>query len=383
MTRALFVTGSLAHGGAERHAIALMSRLAERRHECHAVYVKGGAAQLERLRPRGGATVQCLDAARYFDVSALRRLARHLLRIEPAAIVAANPYALMYAALAMRLSGRRVPLVVTFHSNRLLGLKEQLQMAAYRPLFWGADCAVFVCQSQSRYWRWRGVCARRNEVIYNGVDTDAFSGARDPGAGARMRAALGFRDADYVIGVTALLRPEKNHLQLVDALALLRARGIPAKALLVGDGPMREAILARARDRRVADDVVMTGLQHDVRPYVAACDVMTLCSVTEAFSLSALEAMALGKPVVHSEVGGAAEMISPGHNGELFPVGDTGAYVGKLTLLAERAVSGPMGRNARLVVQALFSERTMVDRYEKVLLELCTKPLRPGAALAG
>lgn len=383
MTRALFVTGSLAHGGAERHAIALMNRLSERRHECHAVYVKGGAGQLERLRLRGGATVQCLDAARYFDVSALRRFAHHLLRIEPAAIVAANPFALMYAALAMRLSRRRVPLVVTFHSNRLLGLKEQLQMAAYRPLFWGADCAVFVCESQRRYWRRRGVCARRNEVIYNGVDTDAFSGARDPGAGARMRAALGFRDTDYVIGVAALLRPEKNHLQLVDALARLRAKGIPAKALLVGDGPMREAIRVRARARRVEDDVVITGLQHDVRPYVAACDVMTLCSFTEAFSLSALEAMALGKPVVHSAVGGAAEMIRPGHNGELFPVGDTGAYVDKLTVLADREVSGRMGRNARLVVRALFSELAMVDRYEKVLLELCAKPLRPGEALAG
>ena len=383
MTRALFVTGSLAHGGAERHAIALMTRLAERRHECHAVYVKSGAGQQERLRLRGGATAQCLDAARYLDLSALRRFARHLLRIEPAAIVAANPYALMYAALAMRLSRRRVPLVVTFHSNRLLGLKEQLQMAAYRPLFWGADCAVFVCESQRRYWRWRGVCARRNEVIYNGVDTDAFSGARDPGAGARMRAALGFRDADYVIGVAAVLRPEKNHLQLVDALALLRARGIPAKALLVGDGPMREAILARARDRRVAGDVVVTGLQHDVRPYVSACDVMTLCSFTEAFSLSALEAMALGKPVVHSAVGGAAEMIRPGHNGELFPVGDTAAYVDRLAALCDRELSVRMGGNARRVVQALFSERTMVDRYERVLLQLCAKPLRPGEALAG
>jgi glycosyltransferase involved in cell wall biosynthesis len=105
--------------------------------------------------------------------------------------------------------------------------------------------------------------------------------------------------------------------------------------------------------------------------------------VTESFSLSALEAMALGKPVVHAEVGGAAEMICPGHNGYLFPVGDTGAYVGKLTDLADRAVSERMGRNARLVVQALFSERTMVNRYEKVLLELCAKPLRPGEVVTG
>jgi glycosyltransferase involved in cell wall biosynthesis len=382
MARLLFVTGSLRHGGAERHSIALMNRLAERRHECHAVYVKSGADLLERIRLRGGGTVHCLGAQRYFDWAALRRFATRLGRLEPAAIVAANSYALMYAALAMRLAHRRVPLIVTFHSTRLLGLKEQLQMAAYRPLFWGADCAVFVCESQRRYWRRRVVFSRRNEVIHNGVDTQAFSSARIDGAGERMRAALGFRDADYVIGLAAVLRPEKNPLQLVDAIALLRARGIPAKALFIGDGPMRSAAEARARERRVANHVVITGYEHDVRPHLAACDVMALCSFTEAFSLAALEAMAMGKPVVHSEVGGAAEMICAGHNGALFPAGDTAAFASALEALADRAASRRLGSNARRTVEALFSEGTMVDRYERLLLELCGKRLRPGEELA-
>jgi glycosyltransferase involved in cell wall biosynthesis len=382
MTRAMFVTSSLSHGGAERHSISLMNRLAERRHECHAVHVKGGAGQLERLRLRGGGTVHCLGAARYFDWAAVQRFAAHLGRIEPAAIVAANPYALMYAALAMRLARRRVPLIVTFHSTRLLGLKEQLQMAAYRPLFWGADCAVFVCESQRRYWRRRVVFSRRNEVIHNGVDTQAFSSARVDGAGERMRAALGFRDADYVIGLAAVLRPEKNPLQLVDAIALLRARGIPAKALFIGDGPLRSAAEARARERRVANHVVITGYEHDVRPHLAACDVMALCSFSETFSLAALEAMAMGKPVVHSEVGGAAEMICAGHNGALFPAGDTAAFASALEALADRAASRRLGSNARRTVEALFSEGTMVDRYERLLLELCGKRLRPGEELA-
>lgn len=383
MTRALFVTGSLSHGGAERHSIALMNRLAERRHECHAVYVKSGADQLGRIRLRGSGTVQCLGAARYFDWAALQRFATHLGHLEPAAIVAANAYALMYAAWAMRLARRRVPLIVTFHSTRLLGLKEQLQMAAYRPLFWGADCAVFVCENQRRYWRRRAVFSRRNEVIHNGVDTQVFSSARVDGAGERMRAALGLRDADYVIGLAAVLRPEKNPLQLVDAIALLRARGIPAKALMIGDGPMRAAVEARARERRVANDVLISGFQQDVRPHIAACDVMALCSFTEAFSLAALEAMAMGKPVVHSEVGGAAEMIHAGRNGALFPAGDTAAFAHALEALADRSSSRYMGRNARRTVEALFSEETMVDRYEKLLLELCGKAARPGEAVTG
>jgi L-malate glycosyltransferase len=119
-------------------------------------------------------------------------------------------------------------------------------------------------------------------------------------------------------------------------------------------------------------------LQHDVRPYVAACDVMALCSLTETFSLAALEAMAMGKPVIHSELGGAAEMIVPGRNGFLFPAGDTRALVQRLALLAERALRERMGNEARAVVKSLFSEKVMVDRYERLLLELCGA--RPAAA---
>lgn len=383
MARLMFVTGSLRYGGAERHSITLVNRLAERGHECHAVYVKSGAEQLDRIRLRDGASVYCLDAARYFDIAALRRFARHISGIKPAAIVAANPYALMYAALAMRWAHARVPVMVTFHSTRLLGLKEQLQMAAYRLLFWAADCAVFVCESQRRYWVRRAVFARRNEVIYNGVDTDEFKDARPAGEVARQRAALGFRESDYVIGIAAVLRPEKNHVQLVDAIARLRAQGLPARALIIGDGPMRAAVEARARARGVEREVVFCGFQHDVRPFVAACDVMVLCSFTEAFSLAALEAMALGKPVVHSDVGGAAEMILPGRNGYLFPAGDAGALAGKLALLAERAVCRSMGASARQVVQARFSEKAMVDRYEQTLLALCGEPSRQQAAAAG
>jgi glycosyltransferase involved in cell wall biosynthesis len=81
--------------------------------------------------------------------------------------------------------------------------------------------------------------------------------------------------------------------------------------------------------------------------------------------------MALSRPIVHSDVGGAAEMIFPGRNGYLFPVGDTAALVERLAILADGAVARRMGQSARELVESRFSEKTMVDRYEKVLLELC------------
>jgi|SRR5882672_1886225 len=371
MLRIIFVTGSLAHGGAERHAITVMNRLSERGHQCHAVYIKNNASQLGRIRLRDGGTIRCLGAARYFDPRALADFAAHVSRIRPSVIVAANPYALLYSSLALRLARLRAPLVVTFHSMRLVSMKEQIKMLFERLFFWLADCVVFVCERQKRFWQLRGVLARRNEVIYNGVDTDHFRDRENPQERARLRSALGFSDTDYVIGIPAVLRPEKNPLQLVDAAARLRSMNVPARVLMIGDGEMRAAIEARARALGVEREVTITGLQQEVRPYVAACDVVTLCSHTEAFSLAAIEAMSLGRPVVHSDVGGAAEMIFPGWNGFLFPAGDTGAFVDRLAILADRAVATRMGRNARGVVEKLFSEKTMVDRYEQTLLDLC------------
>ena len=366
--RLLFITGSLTHGGAERHTVTLLNRLAGRGHECHAAYVQDNANQLERLE--GAASVECLHAKSYLDLKAIGRLAVLISRIRPSAVVAANPYAMMYASLALRQAGVRAPLAVTFHTTLLAGAKQWLQMLYYRPFFWSADCLVFVCENQRRHWLRRLVSGRANRVIHNGVDPDHW---RSPGVEARtrMRRVLGLADGDYVVGMCAVFRPEKNHLQLVEAVAKLRARGIPARALLIGDGPMRPAIESRARDLGVAADVVIAGFHQDVRPLLAASDVVALPSTSvETFSLAALEAMALARPVVLSDIGGAAEMVRPEENGFLFPAHDTPALVSSLAALAEPAARERMGAAARTTVEARFSERAMVDRYEGLLQQL-------------
>jgi glycosyltransferase involved in cell wall biosynthesis len=377
--RILFVTGSLVHGGAERHAITLANRLAERGHTCHFAYVKDDPAQLGRLRlgPRG--EVECMYATRYLDGGALLRLHKRIVKSQPTVLVAVNQYALMYATLAARWAAAggnaRAPLATIFHSTLYRNAKERLQMLLYRPFFWAAHRAVFVCEAQRRHWRKRQVFGRRDEVIYNGVDLEHWS-ARPAEERRRLRAALGLGDADRVIGLSAVLRPEKNPVQLVEALALLRRRAAagdaPFRALFIGDGPLRGEVEARAKQLGVAADVLVTGFQQDVRPFLAACDVAVLTSFTEAFSLAAIEAMALGLPLVHSEVGGAAEMVRHGRNGFLFPPGDTAALADRLAKLAERGTRERMGARAREAVEAQFSEPAMVDAYERMFLELET-----------
>ena len=366
--RALIITGSLAHGGAEHHAITLANGLAARGHECHLVHVKPPNDQATRLELAGRGTVRCLNAKTYLDRHAIARLASAIAWFRPTVIVAANPYALMYTTLARAMVSYRGAMVVIYHSTRWPGIKEQSKLLAYRPLMWAADCAVFVCEYQRRYCLRRGLLSRRNIVIHNGVDTARFVGQSDETTRRARRASLGFAASDYVIAFPAALRPEKNHKQLVDAVAELSAEGIHAHALCVGDGAERSAIVAHAHKNRVSDRIVITGFCDDVRPFVGASDVVAICSVTEALSLAAIEAMAMGKPVVHSEVGGVAELIDHGYSGLLFPVGDTGRLVQRLRSLTNYPTAAAMGDRARRAIEARFTVESMVDSYEQLLL---------------
>jgi glycosyltransferase involved in cell wall biosynthesis len=368
--RLMFLTGSLAYGGAEHHTITLANRLAERGHECDAAWVKPESAQLERLRLSDGSAL-CLEAACYLDLRAVKRLAAALAHRRPSAVIAANPYALMYASLARALARARVPLIVIYHSTRWPGLKEQAKLLAYRLCMWAAERAVFVCEYQRRYCLRRGLRSRRNTVIHNGVDLERFHAVATPGERRALRSALGYGDADYVLGIAGGLRPEKNQAQLLEATAQLRARGLAAKALLIGDGATRGALARRARALGMAQHLTITGFREDIRPYMTACDVMCVCSLTEALSLAAIESMAMARPLVHSQVGGAAELIESGRNGLLFPVADTAALVDCLVQLADAGARAAMGRAARSTVESGFSERCMIDRYEQLLREVC------------
>lgn len=366
--RIVIITGSLAHGGAEHHAVTLANGLAARGHECHFVHVKPPGDQSIRLDLAGRGTIRCLNATTYLDRHAITRLASALAWLRPTVVVAANPYALMYATLARAMAGCRAPTVVIYHSTRWPGVKEQSKLLAYRPLMWSADCAVFVCEHQRRYCLRRGLLSRRNIVIHNGVDTARFCDHRDETTRRTHRASLGFAASDFVIALPAALRSEKNHTQLVDAVAKLSATGVEAHALCVGDGAERGALEAHARTRRVSDRLVITGFRDDVRPFLSASDVVAICSLTEALSLAALEAMAMAKPIVHSEVGGATELIDHGCSGLLFPVGDTDRLVQCLRRLTDFPTAAAMGVRARVAIEARFTVEMMVEQYEQLLL---------------
>jgi glycosyltransferase involved in cell wall biosynthesis len=174
----------------------------------------------------------------------------------------------------------------------------------------------------------------------------------------------------------ARFSPQKNHCQLIDAIRILRSRGYPAKALLVGNGPTQPNIEQYARKNGLLEHIVFAGFQQDVRPYTSAFDVGVLCSIAEAAPLAALEMMAMGLPVILSNVGGAAEMVLPGETGFLFPPGDTMSLVSFLQTLSDPLKRETVGRAASQFVAANFAADPMLDSYRDFLTGLLVESRR-------
>lgn len=355
----VFVLEDLGYGGVQRHTIDLAQALPPTMtaHLCVIGPVAEGTA--ERL---GGLGFSALGH-RALRPQAWRALGVALRELEPDVVVSLNQVATLAvtAARAMRLV--RAPHVVALHSTTITNLAGWIRTAPFVPAVRFADALIFISANQQAFWTRWGLSARRNVLVRNGIRAERF-----PRPAGRMRAeqrqALGYEPDDFVIGLTAMFRWEKNHNQLLDAVLRLRQQGVPAKALLVGDGPTRGAVTAHAEALGLTDHVRFTGQAADVKPYLAAMDVGVLCSTAvETLSLAALEAMASGVPMVMSDVGGASEVVVNGESGYLFPAGDTEALTDRLARCAEPDHRALLADAAYIRATTQFSYEAMVDGY--------------------
>jgi len=359
----LFIVNSLETGGAEKQVVSLLNNLDARRFRLHLAYLKRNEKLLPQLRQERLAKLLCCDVARRVDGNAIRRLRELIVGSGIDVVVCTNEYSTLYGWLALRGAGTEAKLVTVFHSTVLRGFRERAQMLLYRQLFNRSDLLVYVCESQRAYWRARGIHPKADEVVYNGIDTDYYTDRRSSEELRDFRDSLGLRDEDYVVGLCSVLRAGKAHGDLLAAISRLRSEGLPAKALLIGDGPERGAIERTVSQLGLQDHVLITGLQQDVRPFVGACDVMALVSHSECFSLAALESLSLGKPMVMSNVGGAAELVAHGEHGFLFEPGDIDALASHLRMLTSRPLREHFSRAAALRIRERFTVRVMSERF--------------------
>lgn len=368
MPRVLFIVNSLNPGGAERHVVSLVNHLETREFPRTLAYLHPGEALLGEIATGALEAVISCRVRQKVDLEVAKRLARLIDHDGVDVIYCTNLYSMLYGVIARAQSKRRPRLIMAFHTTLLGSWRNRLQMAFYWLLFRQCDHLIYVCGNQRRHWRQRGLRARSDGFIYNGIDTDHFSFAAVMDEARGVRKKLGFSSDELVVGICAGLRPEKAHGDLLAAIARLRAEGVAARCLVIGDGAERANVERRIAELGLEAEVVIVGFQSDVRPWVAACDVMAIVShAVETFSISALESMALERPMIMSRIGGAEEQVTDGLNGFVYDAGDIGALTACLKKCSDSAERGRMGANARTVVTTRFGLKAMVQSYEELL----------------
>lgn len=360
----LFVCNSLGIGGAEAHVVSLLNRLDTAQFRLNLAYLKPDSRLLPQLHAARLQSMQCVEVGSRIDARAVRRLAAQIDEQQIDLLVCTNNYSMLYGFLARRRARRPLRIIEVFHTTQLHSLKERVQSLLYRHLFARCDLLVYVCRNQMLHWQKEGVRCRRQTVIYNGIDTEHYQDRYTPADKIAVRARFGVSADDYLIGLCASFRPEKAHGDLLEALHRLRRANPRARALLIGDGAGRAQIEGRIQALGLRGSVGITGFQTDVRPFVSACDVMVLTShAIETFSLSALESMSMGKPLVLSRVGGADEQVEEDVNGYLFAPGDIDALTRHLDAMADPSVRQRMGARARAIARTRFHVADMVAAF--------------------
>jgi len=374
----LLASGS--NGGAQEHLFNLVTRIDRERYDVSIVSLTAGSA-IRRLE-RTGIPVCVIDEPE--DEAAIQAVATHL-----AAVGADVVHAHMYRAeviatqAAWRLAGlghHRPYIVSTVHSSRIRSDEDRALLRRLTPKI---DQLIAVSKAIVRKIEDEGRVGAPVTLIYNGVDLQRYV---DQEACCTLHEEYDIPDGAPIVGVVARLEPEKGHPTLLEAWPRVLERVPNAHLLIVGEGSRREALESQALDlglmqrqasqtetdlaavrRTTPDSVTFTGRRDDIPSVTAALDVAVLPSYREAQGLSILEAMALSRPVVASNVGGIPEMIENGESGLLVAPHDPPALGDAIArLLTDHPYADTLARAGHDLVYERFCVELMVRAVETI-----------------
>jgi glycosyltransferase involved in cell wall biosynthesis len=376
--RVVEVLATGTNGGAQEHVYSLLTRLDRERYDASVVSLSAGSAV--RKLQRAGFEVLVIDEPD--DAIAVGALAAYLVEVR-ADVIHNHMFRAetvgTRAAMALADIGHRRPYVVsTVHSSRI---RSQEDRQVLRDLTPHMDQLIAVSQMVERKLEDEGRTTAPVRRIYNGVDLSRYEQQE---ACCTLPEEYGMEPGSQLVGVVARLEPEKGHPTLLEAWPRV-LRAVPdAYLLIVGEGSRREALEAQARELRIAHRVVFTGRRDDVPAVTAALDVAVLPSYREAQGLSVLEAMALSRPVVASNVGGIPEMIEDGVTGLLVPPHDAETLAGAITrLLRDHPYADTLARAGHDLVHDRFCIELMVEAIQTIYDEgaRATRPTEVAAAV--
>ncbi len=351
--------------GTESHLLFLLEQLDRQRFSCHVVAFDLGSELNEKI-VRLGIPIFHLPVARYYTVNALRQAfrLRNIIKKHRIDIVQTFHFKSdVYGALVAYFSGIRC----IISSKRDVGdLKSDLQFFLNRQIRRIIRHYIVVAKAVSRILRSREkVDDGKLQVIYNGVDTDRFR-PPTPEEAAAARRRLGLGKDDFVLGMVAIMRPEKNHDHLFSAFQQALKTIPHLKLVLVGGGDLFSTYQQYILSRGLEDKVVFTGLVSDTRPFLRAFDVACLVpGSNEGFSNAVIEKMAMGLPLIVTDVGGNAEAVINDYNGIVIPP-DRPDLLGEaiIRLHDNPQLRRTMGRRSLQRVRKEFTLEKMIRTHE-------------------
>jgi glycosyltransferase involved in cell wall biosynthesis len=315
--RVLWLIKGLGPGGAEQLLVGAARSRDRSVAEIDVAYLLPWKDAFVPQLAEAGVRVLCLGVTDERDPRWALRLRRVMAEGRYDIVHVHSPYAAGVARLVARsFAPRKRPRVVTTEHNAwaTFALPTRVLNAVTSPL---DDATLAVSQEvRDSMPRWR---RRRTEVVVHGVDVNAVREVA--GARAEMRAELGLRSSEIVIGTVANYREQKDYPTLLEAAANVIGRGLPVRFVAVGQGPLHDAIHARHEALGLGDRFLLLGYRADAVRVLAACDVFCLASRWEGLPVALMEALVLGLPVVATAVGGVAEAVADGREGLLVAPG--------------------------------------------------------------
>ncbi|MCB2253434.1 glycosyltransferase [Pseudomonas chlororaphis] len=353
----LFFITSLDVGGAERQVLDLAQRLESQQHEILIAYLTGTAKLLPKdssLKTIGFHAAKSPKSL----VESFFLLRDTIKSFKPDVVHSHMVHANLLARL-VRLTIHIPRLICTAHSTNEGG---GMRMFAYRFTNFLADATTNVSQGAVKEFEARkAVKPGTMLMVPNGIDTDRFSFSED--SRQKVRGREGVSADQKIILAVGRFTEAKNYPSLLHAFASVLKSDSALKLWIVGDGVLREALLALTEVLGISQEVTFFGVREDVADFYSAADVYVLSSSWEGFGLVVAEAMAAERVVVASDCGGVKEVL--GNEGVLVRPGssDDLAVAIRSALDIDPVSAAAMGRRARQRILDKYSLDTVVRRW--------------------
>jgi glycosyltransferase involved in cell wall biosynthesis len=363
----MFPVNYLGVGGAEQQLKELVTGIDKTRFAPIVVTLYPGGVLEPELKMMPGVELVCLNRHGKYDPATLYKMS-YLLHEKQVQIIQPFLTPATFFGILPSLARPNIIKIVTERCG--VRVNPRWGSSIYRKvediLTHFADWVVPNSRSGADYLIQRGINPAKVKVVYNGINLKRLN--PDLTMVKSIRAKTGVPPDGKVIGITASLTPAKDHNTFLQAARLISQSFPETRFAILGDGPLRPEMEELTKQLGIEGKVTFFGNQRDIGSYLSAYDIACLTSFDhEGCSNAALEAMALDKPVVVTDVGGNREIIEHGKTGFLVPPKDPQAFADAvINCLRNPELTRIIGEQAGTAIRTQFSLEHMVQEYQNL-----------------